>query len=233
MVEILFAGGRARELQESDISSLIDMCRDEEILKYFFSSGNRNMEMYWRVQLAEQRWWKSETEGRHKYVLAIEQEDIVKGCLILEVKEDKNNRKKPLNNAWLDSVQYKKMNGVSEWVEQLDPVMHRKRKYLSREPKPCRSDGPLIERSYFVGGEYRRQGIATAVGQSALTFAFETLGARKVVAKCLESNKAVRSVLEGQGFRVDEKATSTMGPKAGERVFIYDLSSTVWDEIYT
>ena len=84
MVEILFEGGKARELQESDISTLIEMC-DEDVLKYFFSSGNKNMDLYWGIQIAEQCPWGGELHNsRNRYVFSIEHENKVKGCFLLE-----------------------------------------------------------------------------------------------------------------------------------------------------
>jgi RimJ/RimL family protein N-acetyltransferase len=235
LVEILFKGGKARELQESDISSLIEMCEDEDILKYFFSSGNRDMALSWNFQLAEKSLWEGRIDiSRSRYILPIEHDGIVKGCLTLEIKVDIPSKKRQMNELtqsyWQDSSFSKKPYPL-DWTVYKKP---KKGIHLSRGSKSnqVKTNGPLVEKSYFIGQEYRRNGIATGVTMSSLTFASEELGARKIIAKILKSNVACRAVLERQGFRVEKKSISASGPLAGERIFIYNLSSTIIDDYF-
>ncbi|MFQ5620366.1 MAG: hypothetical protein ACE5FT_00825 [Candidatus Nanoarchaeia archaeon] len=95
-VEILFYGGKARELQKPDVLTLAEMC-DEDILRYNFSSGNKSMSLYWSYQLAEQRKWEWKINyKRSRYVLSIEQDEEVKGCVTLEA--EINSRKRRYKN---------------------------------------------------------------------------------------------------------------------------------------
>ena len=236
MVEILFEGGKARELQESDVPVLVEMCYDEGILKYFFSSGNRNIEFYWNSQLREQSSWGGRMDqDRSRYLLPIEHNGIAKGCLLLESKEEGLRKRRQIKamrkSGWLDDISLRK-----DFVFGL-PSLQRELDWRGRHNPASRShryndDGPLIETSYFIGREHRRQGIARATIKSARTFACEKLDAGKIVARVVASNLASRALLERQGFKVGQKSEVMSGPCAGEEIFIYDLSSTVFEEIW-
>jgi len=238
MVEILFTGGKARELRQEDLVTLVDLCQDKEVLEYFFSSGTRAISLYWDIQLQEQRRWAGQIkEDRTRYVLPIEHEEIVKGCLVLDVKQDdcKKNSLYRLwgHNHWTNNLPDRKDPRAHSWGVDLDSVSRRKMKHIPQDPKPpqLRSDGPIVERSYFIGEAYRRKGLATKIGEKAIEFASEKLRARKVVAHVLESNIAARTVLEKRGYQVEEKTISISGPRAGENVYHYNLSCSNLDAI--
>ena len=223
MVEILFEKGKARELQESDISNLTEMCDDKNILRFFFSSGTRNIELYWHAQLSEQSRWNGRmSRDRNHYVLPIEHDETVKGCLILDVTA--NERK----NDWPNyTVRRKIVPPGWGWVQPNHRSQCLHQIVMVKEP-----DGPLIERSYFIGEKYRRNGLASTVGRSALTFSTKELGAKRVIAKCLESNEAVRTLLEKQGYQVENKGIAGSGPSLGERILTYRLFPSVFDEMF-
>jgi GNAT superfamily N-acetyltransferase len=226
MVEISFEGGKARELREGDISLLIGMCSEEGILKYFFSSGTENLALYWQFQLSEQLPWDGRIDqNRTRYVLPVEHDKILKGCLVLEDKDESPKRKLiARGNSWGNRVPARKAFAfeLRSWETELD--CKRRSRPLLRSNR-LNENGPLIETSYFVGRDYRRSGIATAVVRGAINFALERLDASKVVAKVAQGNLPSRRLLERQGFGVCQKGVSISGPSAGEGIVTYDLSS--------
>lgn len=232
MVEITFQRGKARELRESDLSILIDMCSDEEILKYYFSSGTRNMAFYWDIQLIEQARWEGKiSDERISYVLPIEQGETVKGCLKLDVKEDPGKRKRDWNNeTW--TIPSKRKDFIFEsysWVADLNP----KKRFLSKPEFKKRSYGPSVEVSYLVGKEHLRKGLAMAAVRGAVTFSYDQLKARKVVAKVLKMNHSSRAVLEKMGFRVSEKGMAIFGPLKGSEIISYDLLDSILEKYFS
>jgi RimJ/RimL family protein N-acetyltransferase len=78
---------------------------------------------------------------------------------------------------------------------------------------PDFSEKTFFEISYFIGREYRRQGIAELVVRRALAFAFEKLNASSVHAVCLIENEASRNLLKKLEFReVSDKNCKTHSP---------------------
>lgn len=59
----------------------------------------------------------------------------------------------------------------------------------------------VFEIGYWVGVDYRRQGVATLAARAVTQFAFETLGAEMATAGFFADNPASGRVLERVGFR--------------------------------
>lgn len=76
----------------------------------------------------------------------------------------------------------------------------------------------VFEIGYWVGADYRRQGVATLAARAVTQFAFETLGAETATAGFFADNPASGRVLERAGFRPTGEIVEMHSAGRGETV---------------
>ncbi len=90
-------------------------------------------------------------------------------------------------------------------------------------------DSSTLELGYWLGEPYWGQGYASEAGRTALTHAFEVLGAKRIVAGAITENAGSRKILEKLGFDETGHGDFFCRPR-NERVASaqYDLTRGRW-----
>ena len=82
----------------------------------------------------------------------------------------------------------------------------------------------LFELSYFIGRNFRRQGIAEATVRASIPLAFEELDAGGIGAVCLVENTASQSLLQKVGLLKKWEGISKRSKSKGRYVTMYGVS---------
>lgn len=77
-------------------------------------------------------------------------------------------------------------------------------------------DGKTLEIGWLIHNSFRNQGFATEAAEALIRYAFDELGAKKVIARCDSRNQASEKVMQKLGMYLADAEGTRCYPRTGE-----------------